>query len=161
LHPIGRDTGREICSGHCGSDEKRDTAPDNGGLQLQTEREVKMSFFDEIEKLLGIATHILPILAAANSAAHPDASNNAVANTTRLISLVNPLVDAGEAASAAGAEPLTGAEKLANAQAAISVAVQIGAAAGVITQPEAAILPIVTAAINSAVSLNKAATPTA
>lgn len=108
-----------------------------------------MSFWTEIESLLGIATATLPAIADANTASNPAASNNGVDNIAKAIGLVQPLVAAGDALSTSAA-PLTGAQKLANAQQAISVAVQVGTATGVITQPEAAFLPIILTAINAA-----------
>lgn len=114
------------------------------------------SFFSELEALLGIATAALPAIAAANTAANPGASNNGVSNTAALIAAVQPIVAAGEQLSAASATPLTGAQKLQNALAAVQVGVQVGAAAGVITQPEAAFLPIITSAINAAVAVKNA-----
>ena len=118
-----------------------------------------MSLWTEIESLLGIATATLPAIAAANTANNPAATNTGVINTAKAIALVQPLVQAGDALSSS-ATPLTGAQKLANAQQAIAVAVQVGTAAGVITQPEAAFLPIILSAINAACALKNAqATP--
>ena len=120
-----------------------------------------MSFFSELEKLLGFASAVLPAIAAQNTASNPSASNNGVANTAAMIALVQPIVAQGEALSAASATPLTGAQKFQNAMQAVSVAVQVGTAAGVISQPEAAFLPIITGAINAAVAIKNAQTPAA
>ena len=116
-----------------------------------------MSLWTELEALFGIATPLIPVIAAENTALHPSASNAALTNISSAITAVKPLVDAGNNASSA--TPLTGAQKLANAQAAISAAVQIGTALGIITQPEAALLPMAVQVINAAVAAKNAATP--
>ena len=115
-----------------------------------------MSFFSELEKVLGFAAAILPAIAAQNTANDPTASNNGVANTAAMIALVQPIVEKGAALSAASSTPLTGAQLLANALQAVSVATQVGTAAGLITSPEAAFVPIITAAINTAVAIRNA-----
>ena len=120
-----------------------------------------MSFFAELEKLLGIATQALPVIAAVNTASNPAASNNSVNTTAALIAMVQPIVAQGEAISAAAATPLTGQQKFDYAMQAVSVAMQLGTAAGVITQPEAAIVPVLTGAINAAVALKNSQNPPA
>ena len=113
-----------------------------------------MSIWTELETLFGIAVHVVPIIAAENTAIHPNASNNALTNIASAMTAVEPLVQVGQ--DATSTTPLTGAQKLANAQAAISVAIQIGAAAGIITQPEAALLPLATQVINAAIAAKNA-----
>ena len=115
-----------------------------------------MSFFSELEKVLTFTENILPAIAAQNTASDPTASNNGVANTAAMIALVQPIVEKGAALSAASSTPLTGAQLLANALQAVSVATQVGTAAGLITSPEAAFVPIITAAINTAVAIRNA-----
>ena len=120
-----------------------------------------MSLWTELEALFGIATPLIPVIAAENTALHSNASNAALTNLSSAITAAQPLVQAGEIISSSGAAAITGTQKLANAQAAISAAVQIGTAMGIVTQPEAALLPLATTIINAAVAAKNAAPATA
>jgi hypothetical protein len=153
LHPVRVFAGWVNGCAGSGSIKKRDTAPDRLGGNVSFERINTMSFWTELENILGIATAALPAIAAVNTSGNPAASNNGVENIAKAVSLVTPLVQAGNSLSPTA----TGSEKLQNAQQAISVAVQIATAAGVVTQPEAAYMAIIGAAINACVAATPAA----
>ena len=123
------------------------------------------NIFADLEKVLGVATPLLPIVAAVNTIKDPAAANTGVSNAQKAIALVTPLVIAGnqQAASLLAQDAslqLTGAQKLQNALNAVEAGVNVLTAAGAITTPYAALLPLLTPAINAAVAAIGAPAPT-
>jgi hypothetical protein len=93
-----------------------------------------LSILSGLTSLINAASAILPVVAAARKQADPSVSNAGLENTTKIIQIVTPLVQAGEAVSAAGVaagQPaLTGAQKLAIAQDSVAQAHALVQAAG-------------------------------
>lgn len=111
------------------------------------------SIFADLEKVIGVATPLLPVVAAVNTIQNPTASNAGVTNAQKAIQMVMPLVQAGNQIAAQNASAqLTGAQKLQNALNAVEAGVNVLAATGAITTPYTALLPLITPAINAAVA---------
>ncbi len=111
------------------------------------------NIFADLEKVIGVATPLLPVVAAVNTIQNPTASNAGVTNAQKAIQMVMPLVHAGNQIAAQNASAqLTGAQKLQNALNAVEAGVNVLAATGAITTPYTALLPLLTPAINAAVA---------
>lgn len=124
------------------------------------------TIFADLEKVIGVATPLLPVVAAVNTIQNPTASNAGVTNAQKAIALVTPLVQMGnEQAKQIAAQDantqLTGAQKLQNALDAVQAATSVLASTGAITTPYASLLPLLLPAINAAVAaVNAPADPT-
>ncbi len=122
------------------------------------------SIFADLEKVIGVATPLLPAVAAINTISNPTATNIGVSNAQKAIALVTPLVVAGnkqaQALAAADANTqISGAQKLQTALDSVQAAVSVLASTGAITTPYASLLPLLLPAINAAVAAIN--TPTA
>ena len=118
-----------------------------------------LAIIDEIMNIATAAQQFIPLLAIAHTTTTPDASNAALANTSKIITAAQQLVAVGESAAASatasGATAPTGIQKLAIAQAAVQQAHNIATANGATTATFDAVWTPLNLAITAVCAANK------
>ena len=123
-----------------------------------------LQFLASMASILNTASALIPMVAAARSTADPTVSNAGLENISKVIEIAKPLVAAGEAVSSAavasGKPALSGTDKLAIAQTAVSQAHAMVTAAGGTTQTFDEYWVPINAAITAICAANKPVLPT-